>query len=147
MFSITFYKVKCSAIIPQASWPTNNFPKKAWPDALRCFAKRHFCTAFVFCCAKNTAASNTFVTFCFAEHFPLENVQHHQNVRTAFVFCCAKNTAASNTFLQSKAKQRNAQAIVLDVWLDVPPIGVWLHFALQNAHHHAYHHAYTMLFL
>ena len=35
----------------------------------------HFCTAFVFCCAKNTAASNTFVTFCFAEHFPLENVQ------------------------------------------------------------------------
>ena len=49
--------------------------------------------------------------------FPLENVQHQQNVMlcfallckntflhqihfcTAFVFCCAKNTAASNTFL------------------------------------------------
>ena len=26
---------------------------------LLCFAKRHFCTAFVFCCAKNTAAPNT----------------------------------------------------------------------------------------
>ena len=50
----------------------------------------HFCTA-----------SNTFVTFCFAEHFPLENVQHHifqRKMFSIFVFCKTKNTA----FLQSQ---------------------------------------------
>ena len=60
------------------------------------FAKQktqHFCTAFVFCKAKNTAFCR-FLTFWFAEHFPKENVKHQQNVRAAsnaFVtFCVTK---------------------------------------------------------
>ena len=60
------------------------------------FAKQktqHFCTAFIFCKAKNTAFCR-FLTFWFAEHFPKENVQHQQNVRAASLcFCKAKNTA------------------------------------------------------
>ena len=63
----------------------------------------HFCTAFVFCCAKNTVASNGFVTFCFAEHFPLENVQQKTRkkqkskdaLQKCCVFCFAKNKDAA----------------------------------------------------
>ena len=89
----------------------------------------HFCTAEHF--PKENVMLNIFqrkmyakiflhqMHFCTAllNIFPLENVQHQQNVMlcfallckntflhqihfcTAFVFCCAKNTAASNTFL------------------------------------------------
>ena len=100
-FCITFYFVKCSA---------SHFPKENAFDAkmhlMRCknaflhqmhfgvhfpkenvqqrCAKMHFCITFYF-------------VKCSASHFPLENVQHQQNVRI-FVFCKAKNTA----FLQTK---------------------------------------------
>ena len=79
----------------------------------------HFCTAFVFCCAKNTAASLFFAkqktqhfsasnillcwTFsfgkCDAEHFPLENVQHQQNVMQKYIF-------AKRTFSKGKCTQK-----------------------------------------
>ena len=62
-------------------------------------AKMHFCNAPTKCthclcfllCKKHSSikyifASNTFVTFCFAEHFPKENVQHQQNVMQKYIF-------------------------------------------------------------
>ena len=41
-------------------------------NVMLCFAKMYLMQKCIF--AKQSKASNTFVTFCFAEHFPLENV-------------------------------------------------------------------------
>ena len=79
---------------------------------IKCIFAPTKCTHLCFLQSKKHSifASNAFVTFCFAEHFPLENVMpkcifaqpkcifasnaflHQQNVRI-FVFCKAKNTA------------------------------------------------------
>ena len=68
---ITFYEVKCSA----SHFPLENVQHQMH-FCIKCiWCKNAFLqrTAFVFCKAKNTAFCR-FLTFWFAEHFPLENV-------------------------------------------------------------------------
>ena len=110
--AITFDFVKCSAShLQSVHFPKENVQhlcflqsKKHSILASNTFLHQiHFCTAFVFCCAKNTVASNGFVTFCFAEHFPLENVQQKTRkkqkskdaLQKCCVFCFAKNKDAA----------------------------------------------------
>ena len=51
---------------------------------LNIFLCKMWCWTFFF---GKCSASNAFVTFCFAEHFPKENVQHQQNVRIKCIWC------------------------------------------------------------
>ena len=50
-------------------------------------AKMHFCITFSKgkCSAYILRSKMFSITFCFAEHFPKENVQHQQNVTNAFL--------------------------------------------------------------
>ncbi len=84
-------------------------------NVMLCFAKMYLMQKCIF--AKQSKASNTFVTFCFAEHFSLENVmlnillrkmyaEHfplenvRQNAFCRFLTFCKQNVrVASNAFV------------------------------------------------
>ena len=96
-----FSKTKCDA----EHFPKENVRKNAFLHQIYfCKASNAFLhsqNAFVtFCVTKCDAkisfckASNAFVTFCFAEHFPLENVQH-----LCFLQSKKHSILASKTFL------------------------------------------------
>ena len=88
MFSITFYFVKCSA---------SHFPKENVQQRTAEHFPKGKCSASLFFAKQKTQHFSAFAVplhFVGAEHFPLENVQHQQNVRVA-----------PNTFLQSQMLQ------------------------------------------
>ena len=97
LFCWTFSKGKCSETKCDAEhFPLENVRKNAFLHQI------YFCKA-----------SNAFVTFCFAEHFLKENVQHQQNVRAPRKRKNAVFFALQKVKKQSTAKNKGSAHILL----------------------------------
>ena len=103
-------------------------------------AKMHFCITFSKgkCSAYILRSKMFSVTFCFAEHFPMENVQHQQNVTNAFlrtfyfVKCSASHFPKENV-QQSKMYAPNAFLLQLFWMCSKNAFDAKMHFCMQNA--------------